>query len=280
LSGCSLDAGTITLPASGVYRVRVFGMSGATGTYAMKIWDVPTPVAVPLTLNQTISNGAPAAGAGNIARPGQFDVFSLTLTAGQRLYADGANPCGFGFQDLRWRLTRDSDQAVIFPVSTSSNTQGDLSGCSLDVGPITIPTTGAYTLTVFGFDSAIGTYTATLWAVTAPTPVAINVGDTVSNGVPVAGAGNIETPGASDRYTFAGTANQVVNFDGLNPCGFGFPDLRWTVRGPGNEVVFDNLELSGCAVDPGNRTLPVTGTYTITVTGVNGAFAPYSFRIQ
>ncbi len=101
----------------------------------------------------------------------------------------------------------------------------------------------------------------------------------MSNGVPVAGAGNLETPGATDTYTFTGTASQVVNFDGLNPCG-GFPDLRWTVRGPSNEVVFDNLQLSGCAFDPGNRTLPATGTYTITVTGVDGASAPYSFRIQ
>jgi hypothetical protein len=52
------------------------------------------------------------------------------------------------------------------------------------------------------------------------------------------------------------------------------------VKGPGNETVFENLQLSGCVADPGNRTLPATGTYTISVTGFNGAFAPYSFRIQ
>jgi hypothetical protein len=196
------------------------------------------------------------------------------------VYADGANPCGGGFQDLRWRLTRDSDQAVIFPVAPGPNTAGQLSGCVLDVGTVTIPTTGTYTLTVYGFDSAVGTYTATLWNVPTPTPVAIGVGDTVSNGVPVAGAGNLETPGSSDVYTFSATAGQVVNFDGLNPCGGGFPDLRWTVKGPSNEVVFENLGLSGCVADPGNRTLPATGTYTMTVFGANGAFAPYSFRIQ
>ncbi len=119
MSGCAFDVGTVTLPVSGTYRVRVFGAFGAVGAYTLKIWDVPTPVAVPLALNQTISNGAPAAGAGNIARPGQHDVFSLTLTAGQRIYADGANPCS-GFQDLRWRLTRDSDHAVIFPIAPSA----------------------------------------------------------------------------------------------------------------------------------------------------------------
>jgi hypothetical protein len=52
------------------------------------------------------------------------------------------------------------------------------------------------------------------------------------------------------------------------------------VTGPANHVVFENLGLSGCVSDPGNRTLPATGSYTITVTGVNGAFSPYSFRIQ
>ncbi len=279
LSGCVLDVGEVTVPTTGSYTLTVFGFDGATGTYVATLWNANPPAPVGLALNQTIGNGVPAVGAGNIETPGQTDVYTISLTAGQKVYADGANPCGGGFQDLRWRLTRDSDGAVIFPVA-GGNASGQLSGCVLDVGEVTIPTTGSYTLTVFGFNGATGTYVATLWNVPVPTPVAIAVGDTVSNGVPVAGAGNIETPGASDVYTFTGTASQVVDFDGLNPCGGGFPDLRWTVKGPGNETVFENLQLSGCVADPGNRTLPATGTYTVTVTGFNGAFAPYSFRIQ
>ena len=90
----------------------------------------------------------------------------------------------------------------------------------------------------------------TLWNVPVPTPVAIAIGNTVSNGVPVAGAGNLETPGSSDVYTFSATANQVVNFDGLNPCGFGFPDLRWSVTGPSGQVVFTEPGVVGMLRGP------------------------------
>ena len=176
-------------------------------------------------------NGLPATGAGNLETPGQTDVYTIALAAGQKVYADGANPCGGGFQDLRWTL-RAGSGTVIFPTSPGSNTLGQLTGCVDDVGEVTIPATDTYTLTVSGFNGAMGTYTATLWNANPPAPVAVVVGDTVSNGVPVAGAGNLETPGQTDTYTFTATAGQVVNFDGLNPCGGGFPDLRWTVKGP------------------------------------------------
>ena len=262
----------------------MFGAFGAVGAYTLKIWDVPTPVAVPLALNQTISNGVPAAGAGNIARPGQHDVYSLTLTAGQRIYADGANPCGFGFQDLRWQLTRDSDQAVIFPFAPSSNTLGQLTGCVLDVGTLTIPTTGTYTLTVFGFDDDTGAYTATLWDATPPAPVALALNQTISNGVPAAGRGNIEWPGQTDVYTLTLTAGQRIYADGANPCGFGFQDLRWRLtRDSDQAVIFPSTpssntlgQLTGCVLDVGALTIPTTGTYTLTVFGFDSAIGTYT----
>ena len=195
LSGCALDEGTKVLPLAGVYRVRVFGAGSATGSYVLKVWNVPTPVPVPIALNQTVSIGVPAAGAGNIARPGESDVYTIALTAGQKVYADGANPCGFGFQDLRWTL-RASNGTVVFPIAPSGNTLGQLSGCVADVGEVTIPATGTYTLAVVGNDEVTrATYTATLWNANPPVPVAIALNQTISNGAPVAGAGNIETPG-------------------------------------------------------------------------------------
>ena len=48
----------------------------------------------------------------------------------------------------------------------------------------------------------------------SPSPeYAIAVGDTVSDGVPGVGAGNIETPGAFDVYTFTASAGQNVFID-------------------------------------------------------------------
>jgi hypothetical protein len=75
------------------------------------------------------------------------------------------------------------------------------------------------------------------------TPVAppqnfnIVVGDTVSDGVPATGAGNIEGPGSADIYTFTAFSGQSVNFEGLNTgttCG-----PRWILRDALSAVIFD-----------------------------------------
>ncbi|MBL8144571.1 MAG: Ig-like domain-containing protein [Acidobacteria bacterium] len=285
ISGCVLDVGERTLAQTGTYTVIVSGFNGAytpvnpnyTG-YKVTLWNANPPAPIAIALNQTISSGVPAAGAGNLEQPGATDIYTFSGTAGQKVYFDSDNPCGSGFQDLRWSV-KNPDGSDLF-------VSAQISGCVVDAGERTLPQTGTYTITVFGFNGAYTPvnpnytgYTVTAWNVPTPTPIAIAVGDTVSDNVPVDDAGRLETPGASDVYTFSGTASQVVNFDSLNPCG-GFPDLRWSVTGPSGEVVFSNLQMSGCVADPGNRTLPATGTYTIRVTGANGAFAAYSFRIQ
>ena len=75
--------------------------------------------------------------------------------------------------------------------------------------------TGTYEVEVTGPSSATGTYSFTLTSVAAADVFAVSIGDTISNGVPSAGAGNIETPGADDEYAFTGTVGQVIRFDDL-----------------------------------------------------------------
>ncbi len=78
------------------------------------------------------------------------------------------------------------------------------------------------------------------------------LGDVVSDGVPSAGAGNIETQGSTDTYSFTGTAGQSVYFDALA----GSATLAdWSVTAPSSAVVFD----SSGFFDRGPFVLPESG---------------------
>src|SRR5439155_1718700 len=105
----------------------------------------------------------------------------------------------------------------------------------------------------------------------------IAIGDTVTNGVPLPGAGNLEVAGANDIYTFTGTSNQLVYFDDLSAercC------LNWDVFDPvGNLLIRDRLD----DADPGRSRLTKSGTYTIYVYPAGpdtGWIGSYSFRLR
>jgi hypothetical protein len=141
---------------------------------------------------------ATGAGAGNVEGPGALDIYNFDAAAGQIAIFDllaGDNV------RLGWRLEAP-DGTTLF-----DSFVGDRQ--------VTLPTTGTYSLTVggHGIDDS-GTYSFQLLEV--PPVVeefSIAFGDTVSDGVPAPGAGNIEVPGAIDRYRFegAGTSSETVS---------------------------------------------------------------------
>ena len=63
----------------------------------------------------------------------------------------------------------------------------------------------------------------------------IAVGDTISDGVPSAGAGNIDTPDAVDDYVFNGTAGQMVRLNDLGPA---CCTLWWQIYAPDGTTVW------------------------------------------
>ena len=93
-----------------------------------------------------------------------------------------------------------------------------------------------YTLVLDGRGDATGTYSFTT-NFTVDESFSYVFGDTVSDGVPGSGAGNLETPGSTDTYSFTGTAGQSVFFDALAGSG---TLADWTLTAPSSAVVFDS----------------------------------------
>jgi Bacterial Ig domain/Putative Ig domain len=246
-----------TLPLSGTYTLSVRGStSTTTGTYSFRLLLAPLPQTFAIAFGDMVSDGVPAPGAGNLEGPGAVDVYAFDALGGQGAILDlltGNNVF------LRWRLEAP-DGSVLFDA-----TIGDQQAA--------LPQTGTYHLVVSGnaIDDS-GTYSFRLLLV--PPGVqsfAIAFGDTVSDGVPALGAGNLEAPGAIDVYTFDAVAGQEALLDTLvGDTG----QFRWTLEAPDGTLLFDDFYLDR------QQPLPQTGTYTLTVHGLNVTdYGTYSFRL-
>lgn len=256
------DKGHITLPDTGAYTLSVQAGPETptfTGVYSFAVYLLPAPDAFALTLNAPVSNGVPGAGAGNIEIPGDSDVYTFAGAAGQKLFFDEVS---VNCEVPSWTLAGPG--GTVFSDSRLSQNCG-----GGDFGHVTLPSNGMYTLTVAGSASIdldfVGTYAFTVYSVETPAPVALAFDSIVSNGVPIAGAGNIEKPGASDVYTFAGAAGQELFFDELS---INCDVPGWTLVGPSGTVFNDTRLSQNCGGgDVGNITLPAAGLYTLTVSG-------------
>lgn len=254
------DPGVVQLERGGTYTLTIGNpRNDFRGTYSFQLWNVPETPAFPITIGGSVSNGVPATGAGNLESPGVQDVYTFQAAPGQVVYVDLQ---AGGTAALLWRLT-DETGAVVFD-----------QGFFFDSGAITLTRGGTYTLTVGNPRSDVSeTYRFQLWAVPAPQEFAIALGDLVSDGVPAAGAGNLESPGALDRYTFQVPPGQAVFFD-LQAGGTAA--LLWLLTDETGAVVFDQ----GFFFDPGTQVLTRGGTYTLTVgNSRSDARGTYRFRL-
>jgi hypothetical protein len=269
-AGRTLVAYTPTVgPSAGPYTIYIGddgidGPDGGTGTYSFRVTAVPLPQQFAIIIGDTISDGAPNSGAGNIETPGAIDTYTFTATAGQQIFLDALSS-SVSRGNLDWK--------IIDPNGTQLRTDAFFQ----DSGPITLSTTGTYSLSIFGtYDNdEVGTYSFKLWNVPAPQQFAIAIGDTVSNGAPAAGAGNIETPGVVDRYTFTATAGQQVNFDALSNS-VGFTSLIWSILDSNGNLVGTTYYFS----NTGPITLTAGGTYTLVVDASGDLVPTYSFKLR
>lgn len=259
--GFFFDQGSIVLNRGGAYTLSVGNTrNDHQGAYRFRILPVPASQNFNIAIGDTVSDGAPGAGAGNIESPGVQDVYTFTATPGQTVYFDLLDG---GSAAIQWRLV-DSTGAAVFT-----------EGFFFDPGTLTLTRGGTYTLTIGNpKNDHVGTYRFRILDVPAPSTFPIAIGDTVSNGVPAAGAGNIETPGALDIYTFSASAGQVVFFDLLDG---GRATWTWRLVDEAGTEVFNQ----GFFVDVGEKTLSRGGTYTLTIGNArNDGVGTYRFQTR
>jgi hypothetical protein len=133
-----------------------------------------------------------------------------------------------------------------------------------DPGVITLDRGGEYTLVIGNDDpngAGYGTYRIRLWEVPEPNAFEIDLDQQISKDDPGTGAGVIESPGATDIYTFSAESGQDVYFQVTNPPQSS-DSIYWRVTDNVANVVFDTCLQCG---DPGLQTLDLGGEYTITV---------------
>jgi hypothetical protein len=245
LAGCT-DKGGIVLPADGAYTVTVSGAGGAVGSYRVRLHDIPDPDIAPVDLDATVSAA--------IEAPGRSDVHTFPGVVGQRVFLDllsvrGA--CAFEF-DLGWELLR--------PDGTALRSFGSWGPCS-DDGPLTLDMAGTWRIVVrtqSPDNDATGGYSFAVHPVPAPDAAPLTFGATT--------AGNVETPGRSDVWTFPGSAGQRVFLDLQSvrgACAFEF-DLGWELLRPDGTALKPFAAWGPCG-DNGPLTLDAAGTWKLVV---------------
>jgi hypothetical protein len=171
-----------------------------------------------------------------------------------------------GMSSIKWRLM-DENAMEVFNTCL---------GCS-EPGAQTLIKGGVYTLTLGNrTDPGTGTYRLRLTNVPPANRFTIRIGDSIKPGVPGAGAGVIESPGAEDIYVFTATPGQKVYFHLLERSN-GMDYNKWRLVDENGMEVFNTC--LGCS-EPGVQTLIKGGTYTLTFgTGTNPSTGSYRFDI-
>jgi len=215
----------------GEYNLEFPGQS-THGAYSFKLFVVPDPQVFDYVFGVVVSNGVPVAGAGNLETLASTDRYRFSVPEGGLLlqYQRVSNSVSFRVVD------RDSGAVV----ATGMNHQ-----------QIQLPE-GDYYLEFPGQDTH-GAYSFKLFVVPAPDIFEYVLGDSVSNGTPGPGAGNLETIASIDRYRFAvpvgglslqyerlsGTKSfQVINRDTGAVVVSGWGNMRIDLAAGSYEVVF------------------------------------------
>ncbi|HEX6768092.1 MAG TPA: hypothetical protein VF208_01975, partial [Candidatus Binatia bacterium] len=123
---------------------------------------------------------------------------------------------------------------------------------------------------------ATGTYRLQLYNVPPPNQFSIKIGDRIRPGIPGAGAGAIESPGAEDIYQFSATPGQKVFFRLLEHAK-GTDYINWRLVDDNGMELFNAC--LGCS-EPAVQTLTRGGIYTLTVGNLrNPATGDYAFEL-
>ncbi len=263
------DPGRIRLPSTGVYRlvVRPYPFSSDQfGSYSLVVRTVVDEPTMLLAIGETVTDGVPVAAAGRISALGQIDRYQVSVPAGTSFFIADLGSQSFGLE--MWVYGPDGGLQSINTFDNRGEARRDV----IEAGTWTIEVRPAG-----GYPDWMGTYSLGVFTVVDDGPIALTLPVEVSQDVPVIGAGNIETRGGRDAYTFAGTAGQVIYVNDRRE-GFSNQLLFQMQRPDGGFLISEWMD----NVDPGRVVLPTTGTYTIRVLASSSwpeLTGPYAFGL-
>jgi len=231
VSGATAFRDVFTLPTTGTYTITVDPRDQLTGSLTFTMNTVPddtgtTAIGTPTTVT--------------IGTIGELATRTFSATAGQKLTLTVSGNSIAG-ADLTVRDAGGTIVATLF-----------VSGTSAFRDVFTLPTTGTYTITVDPRDQLTGSLTFVMNTVPNNTgTTAIGAPTTVTIG----------TIGEVAVRTFPATAGQKLTW---TVSGNSIAGVDLTMRQPNGSIV-STLFASGTTAFRDVFTLPVTGTYTITV---------------
>jgi hypothetical protein len=189
-SAANTCSGTVVsdLPA-GNYELYITPWD-RTGTYKLDIYEQPAPQVFDVSLPASMSNGVPATGAGNFETPVSEDRYTFSTTSKKAFrveFSDCVSATG-GALSISWKLIDTGSGATV-------RIDG---GCT----PRTVPDlpAGSYRFDVTSSFGELGTYKLRL---AQREIIPISLPASISDGVPVAGAGRLDTFASENVYSFS-----------------------------------------------------------------------------
>jgi hypothetical protein len=233
----------LTLIEAGTYRL-IISAEGQTGTgnFSFQMIDAGAAPAVPITHPPT------PVGPITQANPFQYDAYIISGNAGDRLFFQNLT---FSSTNASWILFDPANGGVV-----ATNISAPMEA--------TLASSGPYILLVQNFNNSPLTYSFQVNKESIQT-TPISYGSTVT--------GSIGSAGDQQRYTFTGTAGQVLVYDALENTS---TTLNAEIFTPSGHVLTNTNSTN----DSGPFALTENGTYQVIVSGQGQAgTGAFSFRI-
>jgi uncharacterized protein YhfF len=221
------------LPVSGTYTVVVDPSGSGTGQVTVNIYDVVD------IADSIVIDGAGVSS--TITTPGQVARLAFNGTAGQRVSLNSSSS-----------MTTCWTVAILKPDGTQLASNFTC-GSGNFIEPQTLPVTGSYTVLIDPSGAGTGQATVNLYNVVDVTGP-ITLGGSAVNV-------NLTVAGQNASYTMSGTSGQQAT---VRVSSSTMSCVRVTLLKPDGTTLTTTFTCSG-SFNLTTQTLPVTGTYTITV---------------
>ena len=228
---------TRTLPTAGTYTILFDPQYAATGSVTLTLYDVPPDAGGPIAANgaaTSISTGT----------PGQNGRLTFSGAAGQRI---SLKISGVTFTSAFISIIRPDGATV------GTNAYIGTGGGFIDTR--TLPVAGTYTILVDPQSMATGSATFNLYDVPADATGALTAGGTSLTAA-------MTSPGQNARITFEGQAGQRISLK-IGPATLSAANV--SIAKPDGSTLVANALFGSAGTFIDTRTLPVTGTYAITI---------------